>query len=219
MPNNFAPVFLATPRNTKALVGSEVSLDCAAKGNPNPEIIWLKDGASIDLNHLDSRFMRIASGSLTIKALTSEDAGTYQCRAENSEDSIDSAAVLQVLSPPIFATKPENVVALEKADIEMACEVQGLPEPTVQWYKNGDLIIESEYFQIVGKSNLKILGLVGLDSGMYQCVATNSAGNIQAAAELKVTKKLGNFPDFLCFSDFLCSSNQAFSLAFYRFSL
>ena len=58
-------------------------------------------------------------------------------------------------------------------------------------YKNGDLIIESEYFQIVRESNLKILGLVGLDAGIYQCVATNQVGNIQSSAELKVVKKFG----------------------------
>jgi hypothetical protein len=74
----------------------------------------------------------------------------------------------------------------------LECEVAGEPEPTVQWYKNGDLIIESEYFQIVGGSSLKILGLVGLDAGIYQCVATNVVANIQFAAELKVPKKLGN---------------------------
>ena len=50
-----SPLFLATPHNTKALQGSEVTLDCAANGNPMPEIQWLKDGESIDLNHLDSR--------------------------------------------------------------------------------------------------------------------------------------------------------------------
>ena len=52
-----SPLFLATPRNTKALLGSEVTLDCAANGNPMPEILWLKDGESIDLNHLDSRLV------------------------------------------------------------------------------------------------------------------------------------------------------------------
>ena len=52
-----SPLFLATPHNTKALQGSEVTLDCAANGNPMPEILWLKDGESIDLNHLDSRLV------------------------------------------------------------------------------------------------------------------------------------------------------------------
>ena len=88
---------MATPRDTKALdEGSEVTLDCAANGNPMPEIMWLKDGETIDLNHLDSRFTKLGKGSLHIKEVRKQDAGTYQCRAQNSEDSIDAAAVLQV---------------------------------------------------------------------------------------------------------------------------
>ena len=44
-------------------------------------------------------------------------------------------------------------------------------------------------FQIIQGTNLKILGSVELDSGIYQCVATNPVGNVQAAAQLKVSKK------------------------------
>ena len=99
-----APKFLATPRDTKSLAdeGSEVTLDCAANGTPMPEIMWLKDGETIDLNHLDSRLTKIGTGSLNIKEVRPQDAGTYQCRAQNSEDSIDSAAILEVLRPPTF---------------------------------------------------------------------------------------------------------------------
>ena len=44
-----APSFLATPRNTVALERSNVTLECAANGNPRPEITWLKDGTTIDV--------------------------------------------------------------------------------------------------------------------------------------------------------------------------
>ena len=44
-------------------------------------------------------------------------------------------------------------------------------------------------FKIIQGTNLKILGSVELDSGIYQCVATNPVGNVQAAAQLKVSKK------------------------------
>ena len=43
--------------------------------------------------------------------------------------------------------------------------------------------------QIIQGTNLKILGSVELDSGIYQCVATNPVGNVQAAAQLKVLRK------------------------------
>ena len=39
---------------------------------------------------------------------------------------------------------------------------------------------------MVHGNNLKILGLVELDSGVYQCVASNPVGNVQASAQLIV---------------------------------
>ena len=45
------------------------------------------------------------------------------------------------------------------------------------------------FLQIIQGTNLKILGSVELDSGIYQCVATNPVGNVQTAAQLKVLKK------------------------------
>lgn len=40
-------------------------------------------------------------------------------------------------------------------------------------------------------NNLKIMGLMASDTGIFQCVAVNDAGNIQASASLKVVE-LGN---------------------------
>lgn len=168
-----APSFLATPRSTVALEGTRVTLECAANGHPRPDITWLKDGTTIDLEYvvsirplmtiirilvddpffygsdLDSRFHRVASGSLQIDSVTETDAGVYQCRAENTEDSADVTAQLEVQVPPRYIVRPKSLVAHEKDDAEMECQLYGRPEPTVQWTKNGELIIESEYFQVL----------------------------------------------------------------------
>lgn len=44
-----APEFVAKPHSTIALEGSDITLDCAAIGNPQPAISWLKDGTLIDV--------------------------------------------------------------------------------------------------------------------------------------------------------------------------
>ncbi len=49
--------------------------------------------------------------------------------------------------------------------------------------------------QMVDGSNLRILGLVELDSGVYQCVASNPVGNVQASAQLVVKPKGAQIAD------------------------
>ncbi|XP_064471636.1 neogenin-like isoform X2 [Ornithodoros turicata] len=181
-----APMFVAAPKSTTAIKGSNLTLDCAANGNPRPSLTWLKDGVTIDMSLLDSRFRKIGVGSLQIENVEESDEGTYMCRAENHEDSVDASATVEVQVPPRFKRKPKSRTAYGKEDIEFECEVYGKPEPSVQWFRNGEAIIQSEYFQIVNGNNLKILGLVESDKGIYQCVAGNPAGNIQAAAQLTV---------------------------------
>ena len=51
---------------------------------------------------------------------------------------------------------------------------------------NNDVIINN---QMVGGTNLKILGLVSSDAGVYQCIATSQAGSVQASAQLQVLSK------------------------------
>ena len=43
--------------------------------------------------------------------------------------------------------------------------------------------------KIVHGTNLKILGVVEKDTGVYQCVASNPVGNVQASAQLIVEPK------------------------------
>jgi Immunoglobulin I-set domain len=45
---------------------------------------------------LDSRFLLIGTSTLQISNVHVRDAGTYQCRAENKEDSLDAMANLDV---------------------------------------------------------------------------------------------------------------------------
>ncbi|XP_022241028.1 neogenin-like isoform X3 [Limulus polyphemus] len=179
-----SPRFIATPKDIIATEGDNITLDCAANGNPRPRITWLKNGVTIDLALLDSRFRTVGVGNLHIENIEEEDKGTYMCRAENHADSEDASANVEVQVPPRFIKRPQNKYAYEKEDVEFDCKIYGKPEPTVQWIKNGDVIIQSEYFQIVNGYNLRILGLVRSDMGLYQCIGTNPAGNVQASAQL-----------------------------------
>ncbi|XP_049295893.1 neogenin isoform X2 [Anopheles funestus] len=192
-PQSFAPpAFVIVPQPQTVREGDTVILDCAANGNPKPTIRWLRNGEDIDMNDLDSRFRIMGTGSLQINSIQDTDAGDYQCRASNTEDSLDASATVQVQVPPKFILSPEDKVAYEKEELELSCSIHGKPTPVIQWLKNGDLITPSEYMQIVGGHNLKIFGLIGSDAGMFQCIGTNPAGSVQAAARLEIIEPDGS---------------------------
>ncbi|XP_057669048.1 neogenin isoform X2 [Diorhabda carinulata] len=182
-----APNFIAKPLPGTYVEGQNVSLDCAANGYPVPTIIWLKGGYPIDMNDLDSRFKLVGTtNSLRIIRIQEEDGGTYQCRAKNQEDIVDASALIQIQVPPRFLVKPQDKIEHSTKDVELECAVYGIPDPEVRWFKNGELVKYSDYYKLVEGHNLKIMGLMTSDSGLFQCFATNAAGNIQAVANLKV---------------------------------
>ena len=90
---------------------------------------------------------------------------------------------------PYFVKKPANVFAHTTSDVLLECEAEGQPAPVISWYKNGDPLYPSDYFKLEEGSNLRILGLVDSDEGIYQCFAQNSVGNVQTSAQLIILQK------------------------------
>ncbi|XP_026841253.1 neogenin isoform X6 [Drosophila persimilis] len=181
-----APSFLVGPSPKTVREGDTVTLDCVANGVPKPQIKWLRNGEELDLNDLDSRFSIIGTGSLQISSAEDIDSGNYQCRASNTVDSLDAQATVQVQVPPKFIQAPRDKTAHEKEELELECAIRGKPKPLIRWLKNGDLVTPNDYMQLVADHNLRILGLLHSDAGMFQCVGTNAAGSVQAAARLRV---------------------------------
>lgn len=181
-----APTFLTESSSQVVREGDTVTLECIANGYPKPLVKWLRNGEDIDISDLDSRFRIVGTGSLQIARVEDADGGNYQCRASNAEDSSDIQASVQVQVPPKFVEIPHDRVALEKEELELVCAIRGKPTPVIQWLKNGDVITPNDYMQVVGGHNLRILGLINSDAGMFQCVGTNPEGSVQAAARLQI---------------------------------
>uniref|UniRef100_A0A8C2Y7N1 Cell adhesion associated, onco regulated n=1 Tax=Coturnix japonica TaxID=93934 RepID=A0A8C2Y7N1_COTJA len=74
-------------------VGTTVSLQCAAHGTPSPSLSWLHNAAPL---HPSPRHF-LLGGSLQIHGVTMQDAGVYQCMADNGVGFAQSAGRLRVL--------------------------------------------------------------------------------------------------------------------------
>ncbi len=83
---------------------------------------------------------------------------------------------------------PVDINSTLGSDVAFKCNASGVPLPTIQWFKNGEPVFPSKYFQYDG-CNLKIIGLIGQDEGYYQCVAYNKFGTVDVTARLFVQNK------------------------------
>ncbi|XP_068622270.1 neogenin [Battus philenor] len=182
------PRFIAVPQPVTVIEGASVTFDCAAVGNPKPEMIWLNNGVAIDLNDLDSRFYLVGSGSLRVQSARALDAGVYTCRAHNRLDSADQSTQLQVLTAPRVSLPGGTVArAHPRGDVTLRCDARGRPTPVVTWLKDGEpLSPNSRDIALLDGTSLRIQGVLRVDAGMFQCAANSAAGSAVAALRLIV---------------------------------
>ncbi|KAM3620814.1 uncharacterized protein V6R79_002436 [Siganus canaliculatus] len=171
--------------------GTSVKLECFALGNPVPSISWRRaDGnplpGKIKINH--------SSGVLEIPYFRPEDAGTYECVAENSRGrNVARGELLFHNVEHLHWAQPlKDALMVIDATLQWECKAIGMPRPTYRWLKNGEqLTAEGRIHVDAGRLTISRISLT--DSGMYQCVADNEHGAVYASAELKV---VASPPDF-----------------------
>ncbi|XP_035889307.1 protein sidekick-2 isoform X2 [Phyllostomus discolor] len=185
-----APTIIIPPKNTSVVAGtSEVTMECVANARPliKLHIIWKKDGVLLSggISNYNRR--------LTIPNPTGSDAGFYTCEAALRSSSVPSVirgAYLSVLEPPQFVKEPERHITAEMEKVvDIPCRAKGVPPPSITWYKDAAVVEVARLsrFRQRGDGGLQISGLVPDDTGMFQCFARNTAGEVQTSTYLAVT--------------------------------
>ncbi|XP_063071338.1 contactin-4 [Engraulis encrasicolus] len=172
--------------------GSTVKLECFALGNPVPSVTWRRvDGVPFS-RKVD---MRKVSGVLEIPYFQQEDAGLYECTAENAKGRNAVKGKLSFYAPPQLIELPQDVQKAIDESLVWECKATGKPKPSYRWMKNGEnLNLESVEGRVqVINGALTISRLTMSDMAMYQCVAENKHGEVYSNAELRVVAVA---PDF-----------------------
>ncbi|XP_019743633.1 contactin-4 isoform X2 [Hippocampus comes] len=169
---------------------STVKLECFALGNPVPTISWRRvDGASsgrkVDINR--------ANGVLEIPYFQQEDAGMYECLAENSRGRNSVKGKLSFYAAPHLTEKPPDAHKTIDETLVWECKASAKPKPSYRWLKNGEPLDLTEDRIQVNNGVLTISSLNLADIGTYQCVAENKHGRVFTNAELRV---IAIAPDF-----------------------
>ncbi|XP_007942419.2 hemicentin-2 [Orycteropus afer afer] len=167
-------------------VGGSVQLDCVVHGDPVPSIRWIKDGFPLRGSLL--RY-QLQNGSLTIHRTELDDAGQYQCLAENEMGAVEKVVVLVLQSAPVFQVEPQDAIVRSGEDVALRCQATGEPVPTVEWLRSGQPLRASQRLQTLPDGSLWLEHVEARDAGVYECVAHNLLGSARAQAFLAVREE------------------------------
>ncbi|KAJ0172778.1 hypothetical protein K1T71_011917 [Dendrolimus kikuchii] len=159
------------PREVKA--GEKVEFSCKAFGEPQPIIVWTKDGQPmVYTKHLHLTELN----DLVIEKATEYDSGLFTCNATSSMGSTQRNFTLFVYVPPnITKTEIEpEVELLEGQLVELPCPVHGVPTPEIEWRQNGELL--SDMKKYTDSFGLRFVANL-TDFGNYTCNVKNPYGN------------------------------------------
>ncbi|KAG2469773.1 HMCN2 protein, partial [Polypterus senegalus] len=192
------PVIKAGTSLVTAVVSQPALLPCVAEGLPAPTISWRKDGGLISLE--GTRFDLLPDGSLRIKEVQLLDVGRYYCTASNAAGSAHNGVDLRVygtykiitsthpVSPSILSG-PVNVTLTANLRSPLSCEATGMPRPQVTWKKNGIPLDFSPYqnkYRLLASGSLIITSPTIEDEGVFECTATNEAGEERRTIDVSV---------------------------------
>lgn len=169
----------ALETNKTTIYGETVDLHCFARGNPEPNIQWYKDGIIVGNSNI-----------LKIFNVTENHSGNYKCMAANNISTSYQYYTMNVLRAPFFNVTPESMSFPSAKTVRLHCEANGNPKPKIFWLKNGRKLDYDGRVKLL-QNTLVLSHSFSTDAGIYQCVAENSVGRTWSAARLSITMPFG----------------------------
>lgn len=174
---------IPTSGQLQARKGGPITLECKGSGNPVPSIYWTKKSGT------GKSTARIGDGPiLTLDKLERQQAGVYQCTADNGVgDPVTVDMRLDVLYPPDIQVEKSWIHSGEGFEAKLVCIVYADPVATVSWYQNSFPIQTTDRRIMNTRANrhtLTIRHIQQEDFGNYSCVADNSLGRSRKYMEL-----------------------------------
>ncbi|NXQ47262.1 CNTN1 protein, partial [Catharus fuscescens] len=130
-------------------------------------------------------------GELRMQSLTFDDAGMYQCIAENIHGIIYANAELKIVaSPPTFELNPmkKKILAAKGGRVIIECKPKAAPKPKFSWSKGTELLVNGSRIRIWDDGSLEIINVTKLDEGRYTCFAENNRGKANSTGILEMTE-------------------------------
>ncbi|GAB6024315.1 hypothetical protein CHUAL_009005 [Chamberlinius hualienensis] len=178
-----SPQLLAAQQDLNTLnVGQNVTLECAADGNPSPNISWSKYGGILP----QGRHRQIL-GNLFLTNIRANDTGTYICEARNGVDfQVSTICTLNVTEEPRIINWSSEQEVVEGSELVLDCQVNVYAN--VKWIFNGTEISSDQY--VIKGNKLSVNVSERRHAGFYQCFAFNKAGIMSEIKRVRILPKI-----------------------------
>jgi len=182
--------------------GEALALRCQVHGDPDPKIVWSKNGDVLASSDVVDLKYRQGVASLQIGEVFPEDEGLYECRAYNSMGEVTTTCQVTVTAmesapkrgeaggePPRVVEHIKSDVVKDGDAVTLTCRLSGTSKFDVVWLHNDKEIKPSKDFEYDSAGDLytlKIAEIFPEDAGAYTCEAFNDAGESFSSCTLVV---------------------------------
>lgn len=192
-----APEIVVHPGDLVLVRGRQVAeLQCIANARPLHELetLWLKDGIPIEAAGISYTLNDPWNRTLALLTVNQTHTGEYVCQVRlrsGGFPTVTATAVVRVQEPPTFyAPLRSETLGEYGTQVVLPCDVDGEPAPLVTWFRNAEAVTMSgERYTLREDNALVIRRLTMEDSAMFQCLASNDAGERSSYTWLKVKSK------------------------------
>lgn len=191
-----APKITKKQSDMSILVEDSGTMTVQIEATPTPEVTWYKNGQLIEKS---DRIEIVKEGSdtykLTIKQAKPSDAGSYSIVARNDINQTTDFWKVGIRCPPkIKKGLGEPRVINENDSLNLLIEVDSNDEPTVNWYKDDQLLSANSRVKMTKNGNNHILTISGAtvdDAAVYKAEVINKDGSVSDETRIRVRIHFG----------------------------
>ncbi|XP_052527372.1 vascular endothelial growth factor receptor 1 isoform X2 [Tympanuchus pallidicinctus] len=172
--------------------GENLVLSCSANKFMYKDISWILPRTVTNQTKARKALKEYSiTLTLTIKNVSLAHSGTYTCRARNiftGKEVLQKKDVsIRAQEAPALLRQLMDQTVNTSNSAMLECQVHGIPEPQITWFKNHEEIQqESGIILGPGSRMLFIERVKEEDEGLYQCIATNLKGSVESTAYVTV---------------------------------
>ncbi len=193
------PKFKSPLNDCQTVLNNEFEWSFEIDATPEPKLKFLKNDR--EFNFKDNRLSLVKENEtidsrniykykIKYQKIQEEDFGAYRVEAVNKAGEAKSQGQLVVTGAPCFIKKPVDTSVVLNKPGRVECEIAGIPTPDIEWFKNGEPLIQNDRVKIENKLKtmywINIRNALKEDTGVYTVKISNPSGKADCTFYLDV---------------------------------